>query len=171
MSPPRAGTPSDLKPERPSLRLDNLATRVVTAVGTDAVRQLGLPALRASRVGRSLDAPMGAAHPHLRSRLTSLGYRHRSSLSGFQPLPKGGKRRPAGIHVIVPARASRGVEIRAASGAQALAVGAAEWIQRQSEGHRVPQHRLEIRFHPLELVALLRVLPMSRDEVELAHLE
>src|SRR5680860_126162 len=76
MDPGGAGSPSAPRTAEELVRLDNLATRVVAAVGADTVGQLGLPTMGTGRVGGGLGAPMGAPHAHFRSRLSSFGYGH-----------------------------------------------------------------------------------------------
>src|ERR687892_2936233 len=89
MSPPPAGTP---RASSLLLGLDGLSTGVVATVWAHSVRKLGLAALRALRIGRRLDPPVGPAHPHLAPRLASFRYGHAGS---FLPAVMSGGMRPA----------------------------------------------------------------------------
>src|ERR671931_520640 len=160
---PRASSSAD-RSEPPARRrltsaldLHGSATRVVAAVRAHAVRDLRLMALRALRVRGGLGLPVRPALGPAAVTLSTLRYRHRSSLSsGSVVLAERVERVPAGIDRVI-ARALAEVAVPAAPRAEPQAVRTAERREGELEHDRVPDDRLGVeRQVRLERVVVLR---------------
>src|SRR3989442_13396735 len=131
---------------------DDLPALVVTAVRADAMRQLGLAALRTDRPRRRRQLVMGAALATARLRVASFGQRHRCSLLALSVIEsrgqifKGGQAR---VHRARLTGAGDDVPVAAADGAEPPAIPAAEGLHGEHQRRPGLDQRTEV-----ELVAL-----------------
>src|ERR671930_349205 len=140
-----------------ALDLHGSATRVVAAVRAHAVRDLRLMALRALCVCGRLGLPVRPALGPAAVALSTLRYRHRSSLSsGSVVLAERVERVPAGIDRVI-ARALAEVAVATTPRAEPQAVRTAERREGELEHDRVPDDGLGVeRQVRLERVVVLR---------------
>src|SRR5258706_5834287 len=161
-----------------TLPRDHLFAGVVAAVSADAVRQLGLAAMRTERAGRHVKLPVGPALLAAGARMPSLGYGHGSSFLSW--LGAGARR--GGIcrdpHSIPFTAAGAGVPILAALRAEAPAGLPAERLHGEPQNDRFADLLVDgkraavvevdpaILFIQRRMALDVRILDLSTEDIE-----